>query len=144
MDELKITSQGTNQTYLYNHGKPLVAIWGLGFPDRPYNIRNIGIERLIDFLKHDPQYGGCAVMLGVPTYFRDLDIDCLPDPYIYICTKSWRRQISSCHGWCSALLPCSIKKWHATPPMSGPISPGVMPGTWNTPPAFIRDLAGTI
>ena len=83
VDQLKITSQGTNQTYLYNHGKPLVAIWGLGFPDRPYNIRNIGIEKLIDFLKHDPQYGGCAVMLGVPTYFRDLDIDCLPDPYLH-------------------------------------------------------------
>ncbi|HXI70295.1 MAG TPA: glycoside hydrolase family 71/99-like protein [Verrucomicrobiae bacterium] len=83
VDELKLTSQGTNQTYLYNHGKPLVAIWGLGFPDRSYNIRNIGIEQLIDFLKHDPQYGGCAVMLGVPTYFRDLNIDCLPDPYLH-------------------------------------------------------------
>ena len=83
VDELKITSQGTNQTYLYNHGKPLIAIWGLGFPDRPYNIRNIGIEKLIDFLKHDPEYGGCAVMLGVPAYFRDLDVDCLPDPYLH-------------------------------------------------------------
>src|ERR1700722_3529906 len=83
VDDLKITSRGTNQTYLYNHGKPLVAIWGLGFPDRPYNIRNIGIEKLINFLKHDPQYGGCAVMLGVPTYFRDLDVDCLPDPYLH-------------------------------------------------------------
>jgi hypothetical protein len=83
VDEVKITSQGTNQTYLYNHGKPMVAIWGLGFPDRPYNIRNIGIEKLIDFLKHDPEYGGCAVMLGVPAYFRDLDVDCLPDPYLH-------------------------------------------------------------
>ncbi len=83
VDQLKITSQGTNQTYLYNNGKPLVAIWGLGFPDRPYNIRNIGIEKLINFLKNDPQYGGCAVMLGVPTYFRDLNVDCLPDPYLH-------------------------------------------------------------
>jgi hypothetical protein len=83
VDELKITSQGTNQTYLYNHGKPLVAIWGLGFPDRPYNIHDIGIEKLIDFLKHDPNYGGCAVLLGVPTHFRDLDGDCLPDPYLH-------------------------------------------------------------
>ncbi|MGA2248254.1 MAG: glycoside hydrolase family 71/99-like protein [Verrucomicrobiota bacterium] len=83
VDELKITSQGTNQTYLYNHGKPLVAIWGLGFPDRPYNLRHIGIEKLIDFLKHDPQYGGCAVMVGVPTFFRTLDVDCLPDPYLH-------------------------------------------------------------
>jgi hypothetical protein len=81
--ELKLTSQGTNQTYLYHHGQPLVAIWGLGFPDRSYNIRDIGIDRLIDFLKHDPQYGGCAVMLGVPTYFRDLNVDCLPDPCLH-------------------------------------------------------------
>jgi hypothetical protein len=82
VDELKITSQATNN-YLYHRGKPLVAIWGLGFPDRGYNIRNIGIKKVIDFLKHDPQYGGCSVMLGVPTYFRDLDIDTSPDPYLH-------------------------------------------------------------
>src|SRR6266496_2174668 len=45
VDELKLTSQGTNQQYLYYRGKPLVTIWGLGFADRPYNIRNIGLER---------------------------------------------------------------------------------------------------
>ena len=83
VDELKITSQGTNQTYLYHRGKPLVAIWGLGFPDRAYNIHNIGIDKLIEFFKHDPKYGGCAVMLGVPTYFRDLNTDCVTDPYLH-------------------------------------------------------------
>jgi hypothetical protein len=83
VDELKLTSQGTNQTYLYHRGKPLVAIWGLGFPDRSYNIRNIGIDRLIRFFKSDPEYGGCSVMLGVPTYFRDLNTDCLPEPYLH-------------------------------------------------------------
>ncbi|HTI98113.1 MAG TPA: glycoside hydrolase family 71/99-like protein [Dongiaceae bacterium] len=83
VDDLKITARGTNQTYLYDHGRPVVAIWGLGFPDRPYNLRDIGIEKLIDFLKHDPQYGGCAVLLGVPTYFRELNVDCLPDPYLH-------------------------------------------------------------
>jgi hypothetical protein len=83
VDELKLTSQGTNQTYLYHHGKPLVAIWGLGFPDRAYQLRDIGAERLIEFFKHDPQYGGCAVMLGVPTHFRELNKDCLPDPYLH-------------------------------------------------------------
>jgi hypothetical protein len=82
VDEMKITSQPTNN-YLYYHGKPVVAIWGLGFPDRGYSIRDIGIDKLINFLKHDPQYGGCAVMLGVPTYFRDLDVDCVPDPYLH-------------------------------------------------------------
>ena len=83
VDQLKITSGGDDQTYLYHRGKPLVAIWGLGFYDRPYQLGKIGIEKVIDFLKNDPVYGGCAVMLGVPTYFRELDIDCLPDPYLH-------------------------------------------------------------
>ena len=83
VDELKLTSQGTNQTYLYHRGKPLVAIWGVGFPDRPYNIHDIGLEKLIEFLKNDPQYGGCSVMLGVPNYFRDLQADTIPDPYLH-------------------------------------------------------------
>ena len=83
VDELKITSQGTNQPYLYHRGKPLVTIWGLGFPDRPYNIRNIGIEKVIDFLKNDPEYGGCSIMLGVPAYFRDLKVDTSGDVYLH-------------------------------------------------------------
>jgi hypothetical protein len=82
VDELKITSQPTNN-YLYENGKPIIVIWGLGFPDRGYNLRDIGIDKVIDFLKHDPQYGGCAVMLGVPTYFRDLNVDTGPDPYLH-------------------------------------------------------------
>ena len=88
VDSMKVTSRGENQNYLYHDGKPLVTIWGLGFPDRPYDIRNIGVNRLIDFLKNDPEYGGCAVMLGVPTYFRELNKDCLPDPYLHELIRS--------------------------------------------------------
>lgn len=83
VDELKVTGQGDDQTYIYHNGKPLVTIWGVGFPDRPYDIRKIGVNRLIDFLKNDPVYGGCSIMLGVPTYFRDLDKDCVHDPYLH-------------------------------------------------------------
>ncbi len=83
VDTMKITSQGDDQTYLYHRGKPLVAIWGLGFPDRPYNIRDIGFEELLDFLKNDPEYGGCSIMLGVPAYFRELAADTNPDPYLH-------------------------------------------------------------
>ena len=83
VDSLKITNQEGVKTYLYHNGKPLVTIWGVGFPDRPYNIRNIGLDRLIDFLKNDPQYGGCSVMLGVPTFWRELNADCNPDPYLH-------------------------------------------------------------
>ncbi len=88
VDSLKVTNQKGTKTYLHHNGKPLVAIWGIGFPDRPYNTRNIGIERLIDFLKNDPVYGGCAVMLGVPTFWRELNADCLPDPYLHEVIKS--------------------------------------------------------
>jgi len=83
VDDLKVLNYGDKQTYLHHRGKPLVTIWGVGFPDRSYNIRDIGLNRLIDFLKNDPVYGGCSVMLGVPTYFRELNKDCLPDPYLH-------------------------------------------------------------
>jgi hypothetical protein len=83
VDSLRVTNQSGSQTYVYHNGKPLVTIWGLGFPDRPYNIRNIGISRFIDFLKNDPEYGGCTVMLGVPTFWRDLTADCNTDPYLH-------------------------------------------------------------
>lgn len=88
VDSLKVTNQKGAKTYLHHNGKPLVAIWGVGFPDRPYNIRNIGLERLIDFLKNDPEYGGCSVMLGVPTFWRALEADCLPDPYLHEIIKT--------------------------------------------------------
>ncbi len=87
VDSLQVTNQKGAKTYLFHNGKPLVAIWGIGFPDRPYNLRNIGIERLIDFLKNDPKYGGCSVMLGVPTFWRELSSDCLPDPYLHTIIK---------------------------------------------------------
>lgn len=88
VDSLQATNQKGAHTYLFFNGKPLVTIWGIGFPDRPYNIRNIGIERFIDFLKNDPVYGGCSVMLGVPTFWRDLNSDCLNDPYLHTIIRS--------------------------------------------------------
>lgn len=83
VDELKVTNQPGTKTYLHHNGKPVVAIWGIGFPDRPYDIRNISLDRVIDFLQNDPVYGGCAVMLGVPTFWRDLNADCTHDPYLH-------------------------------------------------------------
>jgi hypothetical protein len=83
VDSLKVTNQKGTKTYLFHRGKPLVVIWGVGFPDRPYDIRNIGLKRFMDFLKKDPVYGGCSVMLGVPTFWRDLNSDCVHDPYLH-------------------------------------------------------------
>lgn len=83
VDSLKLTNQKGAKTYLHHNHKPLVAIWGVGFPDRSYNIRNIGLERFIDFLKNDHEYGGCSIMMGVPTFWRTLNADCNPDPYLH-------------------------------------------------------------
>lgn len=83
VDQINVTNQPGTKTYLHHNGKPLVVIWGVGFPDRPYKIREIGLERLIDFLQNDPVYGGCSVMLGIPTYWRELGSDCVKDPYLH-------------------------------------------------------------
>jgi hypothetical protein len=83
VDSVKVTSWSKDNMYLQHNGKPLVVIWGVGFPDRPYDIRDIALEKLIDFLKNDPVYGGCSVMLGVPTFWRDLNSDCIHDPYLH-------------------------------------------------------------
>jgi hypothetical protein len=100
VDSLKVTNQEGTKTYLHHRGKPLVAIWGVGFPDRPYNIRNIGLQRLIDFLKNDPVYGGCSVMLGVPTFWRELNADCSPDPYLHEIIKQ-----------CDIVLPWTVQRF---------------------------------
>ena len=81
VDSLKITSGGNKQTYLYHNKKPLVVLWGVGFPGRPYTLKSI--EKVIDFLKNDETYGGCSVMVGVPTYWRTLDRDTDKDPYLH-------------------------------------------------------------
>lgn len=65
--------------YLHEHGKPVVAVWGIGFNDgRDYTLEEC--RRLIKFLKDDPEVGGCTVMVGVPAYWRELDLDAVNDP----------------------------------------------------------------
>ncbi|WP_345952908.1 glycoside hydrolase family 71/99-like protein [Mucilaginibacter sp. PAMB04168] len=80
LDSLKLAGRGNKQSYLYHNGKPLIALWGVGFAKRQYLISNI--EKIIDFLKNDPVYGGCSIMLGVPGYWRDLKSDTEPDPHL--------------------------------------------------------------
>ena len=38
---------------------------------------------MVKFLKEDPKYGGCTVMLGVPTYWRELKRDCVNDKTVH-------------------------------------------------------------
>lgn len=93
VDSMKITSGGNDQPYLYHNNKPLVALWGVGFAKRKYTLQSI--EKIIDFLKHDNTYGGCSVMLGMPTYWRTLDRDTEPDPHIH----NVIRKVDIIHPW---------------------------------------------
>jgi glycoprotein endo-alpha-1,2-mannosidase len=82
VDSMKITSRGNNQTYLYHNGKPLVVIWGVGFNDkRKYTLKDV--DKIVDFLKNDPVYGGCSVMLGLPTYWREFGNDTEKNPLLH-------------------------------------------------------------
>ena len=64
--------------YLRHRGKPLVAVWGVGFSDdRKYTLAEC--RELVEFLKKD----GCSVMLGVPTHWRELKNDALADPALH-------------------------------------------------------------
>ena len=64
--------------YLQHKGKPLVAVWGVGFSgDRKYSLAECA--DLIDVLKAD----GCAVMLGVPSWWRDQKRDAVADASLH-------------------------------------------------------------
>jgi len=61
-------------SYLHHGGKPVVAVWGIGFNDgRGYSLDEC--SELVKFLKEE----GCTVMLGVPTGWRTLSRDAMGD-----------------------------------------------------------------
>ncbi len=69
---------GRDPAYLRHRGKPLVAVWGVGFNDnRKYSLAECGA--LVEALKAD----GCSVMLGVPTGWRDLGRDSTRDAALH-------------------------------------------------------------
>ena len=82
MDDWRALRQNLRVTdstaYLRHRGQPLVAVWGVGFNDgRKYTLAEC--RQLVEFLKRD----GCSVMLGVPTYWRELKNDALKDPALH-------------------------------------------------------------
>jgi hypothetical protein len=70
---------GADPAYLRHRGKPLVAVWGVGFSSerKPYSLAEC--RALIEFLKAD----GCSVMLGVPTGWRERKRDAVKDPALH-------------------------------------------------------------
>lgn len=77
MSITRFTDRSKNSNYLSNDGKPVIAIWGVGFDDgRKYNLDDI--ERLIKFFKSE-EGGNCSILLGIPTYWREQGRDCIDD-----------------------------------------------------------------
>ncbi|MHC4994885.1 MAG: DUF6250 domain-containing protein [Planctomycetota bacterium] len=70
-----------DKAYLHHKGKPVVAVWGLGFKDR--RVTPTEWLKLIRFMKDDRAFGGFTVMLGVPTGWRRLERDCIDDPVVH-------------------------------------------------------------
>ncbi len=66
--------KGDDAAYLNYNGKPLISLWGLGFNDLPADLTEW--EALLRFFKNE----GCAVMVGVPCYWRTQVRDSIRDP----------------------------------------------------------------
>ena len=87
VDRFRIGHDPKDKAYLHHRGKPLVAVWGIGFnDDRQYTLEECA--QLVDFLANDSQYGGNCVMIGVPTYWRTLRDDCVSDPRVHEIAES--------------------------------------------------------
>ena len=76
VDTLRITE---SPRYLHHNGRPLVAIWGFGFVDRPAT--PAAASELIEFFKNhsDPRYR-VTLYGGVPARWRTLTRDSKPEP----------------------------------------------------------------
>lgn len=76
VDGLKVTA---SPRYLHQGGKPVLAVWGLGFTDHPGTPAQA--MELVHFFEDnpDPRYR-VTLMGGVPTYWRSLRNDSQTDP----------------------------------------------------------------
>lgn len=78
VSEVRVTE---DRDYLRHRGRPLVAVWGVGFSDgRPYTLAEC--LRLIEFLK-SPEGGRSTVLLGIPSFWRERRRDAVNDDALH-------------------------------------------------------------
>lgn len=83
---MQLGTDPNDSAYLHVNGKPLVAIWGVGFSDdREYGLEKA--EWFIRLLKHNPEWGGMSVMLGVPYFWREQRRDATDNPQLHSVLK---------------------------------------------------------
>jgi glycoprotein endo-alpha-1,2-mannosidase len=76
VDKMKLTKDPQDKAYLHHNGKPVVAVWGIGLNDNhTYTLDDC--IKFINFLKNDPKYGGCTIVVGLPTWWRTEYNDCV-------------------------------------------------------------------
>ncbi|TKT91059.1 glycoside hydrolase family 71/99-like protein [Dyadobacter frigoris] len=81
----KLFDNKGNPTYLRYNGRPLLAIWGVGFNDnRKYTIEDI--QNLVGKVKGTN--GKISVLLGVPYYWRSLSKDTENSTLLHTLIKS--------------------------------------------------------
>jgi hypothetical protein len=82
VDRMKLGRDDKDKAYLRHGGKPVVAVWGIGFNDgRKYTLAEC--DQLVEFLENDKRYGGNTVLLGVPSGWRTLDADSVRDEKLH-------------------------------------------------------------
>ena len=80
--KMKLGTDPNDRAYLRQNGKPLVAIWGVGFDDdRGYSLAKA--EDFVRLLKDNPDWGGCSIMLGVPFGWREQERDATKDENLH-------------------------------------------------------------
>jgi lysophospholipase L1-like esterase len=78
LSKYDIKERKNNTSYLHHNGKPLVAVWGIGFNDRrKYGFKEA--EIIIDALIER----GFSILAGVPTHWRLMGDDTLDDPELH-------------------------------------------------------------
>ena len=73
-----LTDAAQTPAYQSHRGRPLVALWGCGFNDRPAMLDEW--RTMIRYFKTEAR---CSVMLGVPAYWRTLDRDTISDAALH-------------------------------------------------------------
>jgi hypothetical protein len=70
--------------YLRHRGKPLLALWGCGFHDHDKPRPSLDDWRkILTFLRDDPEGGRPAIMLGIPSFWREQRRDTVTDAALH-------------------------------------------------------------
>ena len=102
--------------YQHHNGKPLVAIWGVGFNNKIK--RRTGLDQCRELIKKF-KADNCSVMLGIPTGWHRQDRDALSHPELHQVLlmadvlSPWNRQRNSRRklGF-GQYLPIQVETWH--------------------------------